>query len=747
MKYENKDTNDELQDVFDDIEKKIRRKRKKIQARKLYDTLEIVNNNNFYTHINKHSDNKQNNLSYDGIYGIDNNLIIHINFREFYNENKNSCNILKNDKFSNIEKINECDKFLYNEKINEFSKISTIEKINKCDKVSNNEKIFDHDKFSFGEKMTTTNNDFTPLNINQLNALPENEKIKYLNLINTNFLNQHKNKNLQTIVQLLQMEILKLQDIKITNFSYFLQNIEPYIKYKDLIYLTSIGLHLLILKFNNEIYEDDSNNKPNKYFIKLFYKITNKILYSINILDTIDNLYIEEIKKDFEIFKIKEYLKFYRLKFNLFKSENDTNKFVDINKFKDTNKYVEGINNFSDNTTKFNVENKKSKDTYKSIDKLTFKDTFNFIFNKNISILHTKNKSDHISNNLLYAKFLYYTKKYIDGFLLIKDIKNILKYKLMYKFNKKKCLNLLKDDLFTYKHFLFYISCIGESQDLYEKCLNKFNNSHTQLSFLRFAKFHGLFYEPTIVNEYLFYELYVINRKLNLKRDLIEKEDENYKRDLFKQDKNNIIKQLYNNWKNGNVKSDFKNCGNNESIYSNIYKNNINNFKVQNQCNLNKNKSNLQNFCNHNMNNSNVQNLHTSNNLTKQETYKYLSKLKKKLMKKNLPYDLLEQEMCYLENKQCKLTNKFYYLYIYKKLKKKYQEENIKVLIDLFKNSHNGDILIILYIFGFDKLYLEIVFGLYNVRKGMYWSRTRDIDDFYERLEKGKKLLEYDQNY
>lgn len=234
---------------------------------------------------------------------------------------------------------------------------------------------------------------------------------------------------------------------------------------------------------------------------------------------------------------------------------------------------------------------------------------------------------------------------------------------------------------------------------------------------------------------------------MNLKRDLIEKEDENYKRDLFKQDKNNIIKQLYNNWKNGNVKSDFKNCGNNESIYSNIYKNNINNFKVQNQCNLNKNKSNLQNFCNHNMNNSNVQNLHTSNNLTKQETYKYLSKLKKKLMKKNLPYDLLEQEMCYLENKQCKLTNKFYYLYIYKKLKKKYQEENIKVLIDLFKNSHNGDILIILYIFGFDKLYLEIVFGLYNVRKGMYWSRTRDIDDFYERLEKGKKLLEYDQNY
>lgn len=255
-------------------------------------------------------------------------------------------------------------------------------------------------------------------------------------------------------------------------------------------------------------------------------------------------------------------------------------------------------------------------------------------------------------NNLLSAKFLYYTNKFIDGYLILKGMRHILKYKLEFHINPDKCLQNLSKDFHSYKNYLFFVWCnqqilktnndtntkditsINNIENLYKAGVETYNNIPCKLAHLRYLK-SNVMYEDTF-DEQIFYENYIIMRK-----------------------------------------------------FSNA-------------------------------------------------SYKYLSKFKKKLIKKKLSYDLLEQEMCYLENKDCKKSNKYYYLYKYK-MNNKINCKDYELI--------NGDSLIIMYIYNLDINYIKTIYNIYNFKNGFYWCRTRNILNFEERLIESKKIFKFDQDF
>ncbi|WUR03997.1 uncharacterized protein VNE69_07066 [Vairimorpha necatrix] len=258
-------------------------------------------------------------------------------------------------------------------------------------------------------------------------------------------------------------------------------------------------------------------------------------------------------------------------------------------------------------------------------------------------------------NKLLVGKVLFYMGKYLEGYLLLRNTKNILKYKLEYYLNYEKCVRNLREDIYSYKHFLLFVWIKQQNRDtreinqqsrdtredilnLYKEAVEKYKNIPCKLAYLRYQKMSNnptILYEDTL-NDEIYYENYIITRKSG-----------------------------------GN-------------------------------------------------------------------SYKYLSKFKKKLVKKNINWDLLEQEMCYLENKTCKLNNKYYYLYKYKS-NRKTGKEDFEIV--------NGDSLIIMYIYNININIIKAVYNINNYRNGLYWSRTRNIQDFKKRLDEAKEIFQYDQDY
>lgn len=119
--------------------------------------------------------------------------------------------------------------------------------------------------------------------------------------------------------------------------------------------------------------------------------------------------------------------------------------------------------------------------------------------------------------------------------------------------------------------------------------------------------------------------------------------------------------------------------------------------------------------------------------------------------------DLLNQEINYIENKECDESNEFYYLYLYKKESKKGDWDDDKIvydkefLIDFYLKEltkGNGDSLLILRIlYDFPEEILLTLKTLHQVENGFYWSRTRKILDFKNRLKHTIEIFEFDQKY
>ncbi|KAF9762110.1 hypothetical protein NGRA_2205 [Nosema granulosis] len=109
--------------------------------------------------------------------------------------------------------------------------------------------------------------------------------------------------------------------------------------------------------------------------------------------------------------------------------------------------------------------------------------------------------------------------------------------------------------------------------------------------------------------------------------------------------------------------------------------------------------------------------------------------------------DLLNQEIRYVENKDCDVSNKFYYLFAYKKAKKSSENVNFSIFLrEALKG--NGDCLVILFILNYTTIEcLGVLYTMYNINNGFYWSRTRKILNFKERICHTKEMIEFDQSY
>lgn len=109
--------------------------------------------------------------------------------------------------------------------------------------------------------------------------------------------------------------------------------------------------------------------------------------------------------------------------------------------------------------------------------------------------------------------------------------------------------------------------------------------------------------------------------------------------------------------------------------------------------------------------------------------------------------DLLNQEIRYIENKECESDNKFLYLHLYKKaLRNGHSMYSDYFLQESIKG--NGDCLVILYILKQVSLdTLEFLYVMHSINGGFYWCRTRKMVSFRRRLLHTRELLEFDQNY